>query len=394
MRAATQPSAATDDLRRGERNACIGAVARPLRILMVVPKYFPEMGGIETHVYEVSRRLVDRGHSVVVLTTDRTQRLPTEEIAAGVLIKRVKAWPTNSDYYFAPAIYREILNCDCDVIHIQGCHTFVAPIGMMAAWRKGVPHVITFHSGGHSSRLRNALRPFQWMVVGPWVRRASHWIGVSNYEANFFRRRMRLTGKGFAVIPNGAQMLTPANAPSVHTDGRLIVSIGRLERYKGHHRVIEAFPLLLRRAPDARLRILGEGPYKDKLLARVGQLGLQERATVGGIPPAERDRLAEILARASLVVLLSDFESNPVAVMEALALGRPVLVTNCTGFTELAEQGLVRAIPLHSSSSQITEAMLEELDRDHLRPGISLPSWDSCADRLLEIYRTVVRKLD
>jgi glycosyltransferase involved in cell wall biosynthesis len=144
--------------------------AGPLRILMVTPRVFPEIGGIETHVFEVGRRLAARGHSVVVLTTDRSRRLPVEEQRSGIAIRRVPTWPKRRDYYVAPRLFKEIMLMDCDVIHIQGCHTFVAPFAMLAAIRKNVPFVISFHSGGHSSRLRNALRVIQWAAIGPLVR--------------------------------------------------------------------------------------------------------------------------------------------------------------------------------------------------------------------------------
>src|SRR5690348_5269911 len=80
----------------------------PLRIGIVTPRFFPDIGGIETHVYEVSRRLAQQGHSVTILTTDRTQQLPMEESVGGVMIKRVRAWPHDRDYYFAPGIYHEV----------------------------------------------------------------------------------------------------------------------------------------------------------------------------------------------------------------------------------------------------------------------------------------------
>jgi glycosyltransferase involved in cell wall biosynthesis len=69
----------------------------------------------------------------------------------------------------------------------------------------------------------------------------------------------------------------------------------------------------------------------------------------------------EALAGAFLVVLLSEGESHPVAVIEALALGRPVLVADTSGLCELAEAGWARAIPLHSTSCQVAAAILEQL---------------------------------
>jgi glycosyltransferase involved in cell wall biosynthesis len=363
-----------------------------MRILMVTPRCLPEMGGIETHVHEVGRRLADRGHSVHVLATDRTGGLPAREVVAGMAITRVPAWPRTKDYYFAPAIARAIAKGDWDVVHIQGGHTLVPPLALLAALRRHIPVVVTFHSGGHSSALRTLLRRGQWAALAPLMRRASHWIGVSRYEAQFFTAAMGLDPARVSIVPNGAEMPRPAQPQAPLAEGRLIVSIGRLERYKGHHRVIAAFPELLRHCPDARLRVLGEGPYKDALRRQAEHLHLEDRIQIAGIPPAERDRLAAVLSSAALVVLLSDFEAHPVAVMEALALGRPVLVAEGSGFTEMAEQGLVRAVPAGAGPARIAAAMAEELGRAHAPIPVALPTWDGCTDRVEAIYRDVARQ--
>src|SRR4051812_34147443 len=75
---------------------------RPMRILMVTPRYLPDMGGIETHVHEVSKRLSADGVDVRILTTDRSGTRPPREIIAGVGVRRVPAWPKERDYYIAP----------------------------------------------------------------------------------------------------------------------------------------------------------------------------------------------------------------------------------------------------------------------------------------------------
>ncbi|HRW05233.1 MAG TPA: glycosyltransferase, partial [Caldilineaceae bacterium] len=77
---------------------------RKLRVLMVTPRYFPYMGGVENHVYQVARRLAHAGTDVTVLTTDPSRELQAAEEVAGVKIRRVVAWPAERDYYFAPQI--------------------------------------------------------------------------------------------------------------------------------------------------------------------------------------------------------------------------------------------------------------------------------------------------
>ena len=358
-----------------------------MRILMVTPRFLPEMGGIETHVYEVSRRLVTMGHAVTVLTTDRSGRMPTAEQMHGVHVQRVSAWPEQRDYYVAPAIYHRIRASAVDVVHVQGYHTFVPPLAMAAALHGQVPYVVTFHSGGHSSPLRNVVRLPQHHLLAPLVRRAAHCIGVSQFEAEFFRQRMKL--QQCAVIPNGAHM--PDVTEVALDPAPLIVSIGRLERYKGHHRILDAFPVILETLPRARLRILGEGPYKKDLVRRAARLGLTERVEIGGIPPANRIGMAAVLTSASLVVLLSDYEAHPVAVMEALALGRRVLVTNGTGFREMVDGDVVEAVSLQATPRQVANAVLAQLAKGPLRCLTALPSWEDCAERLGIIYRSVLR---
>jgi len=107
--------------------------SKPPRILMVTPRYFPDMGGVETHVAEVSRRLARAGADITILTTDRTGRLPASEQIDGVTIRRARAWPAQRDYYFAPEIARVLTNEAWDVVHCQSYHTLVAPLAMLAA---------------------------------------------------------------------------------------------------------------------------------------------------------------------------------------------------------------------------------------------------------------------
>src|SRR5206468_1420513 len=96
---------------------------------------------------------------------------------------------------------------------------------------------------------------------------------------------------------------------------------------------------------------------------------------------------------ARLVVLLSEGESHPVAVMEALAMRRPVLVANTSGLSELADRGLVRAIPLRSRPEEVAAAIQRELRDPLVPPALDLPTWDDCAAKLLRVYEDVAGRL-
>lgn len=359
-----------------------------MRILMVAARCYPLIGGIETHIQEVGPRLVARSHAVDVLTTDPSGELPVEEDVRGMRVRRVRAWPRELDLYVAPGIYTAIRRGVWDLIHFQGYNSFVAPIGLLAAVRGDLPFILTFHSGGHSSRLRNAVRGTQHALLRPLVARAARLIGVSEFEADFFSVRMGVPRERFVVIPNGAAM--PVASPGVQVDPHLIVSGGRLERYKGHHRAIAALPELIRRVPDVRLHIVGTGPYEGELRRLVATLGLEKRVTIAGIPGSERQKMADLLASAALFVLFSEYEAHPVAVMEALSLRRPVLVSDTSGLRELAANGLCRAIPCNADPGELAAAMAEELEAHREVPDLALPDWDACAQALSDVYCDVL----
>jgi glycosyltransferase involved in cell wall biosynthesis len=368
------------------------------------------MGGIETHVYEVAQRLAAAGVDVTVLTTDPSGKLLAREEVAQVTIRRVRAWPARRDYYFAPDVARVIVRETWDLIHCQGIHTLVPPLAMRAAIRAKIPFVLTFHTGGHSSRLRNAVRSLQWMTLRPLLARARALIGVSTFETDFFRRTLRLPADRFVVIRNGGQLPSldetrethdasddapvvspaPATTASQPRPYPLIISIGRLERYKGHHRVLAALPYVRREFPDARLLILGSGPYEATLRRLAARLGVADATEIRMIHPTDRAGMASTLAAADVVALLSEYEAHPVAVMEALTAHRPVLVAYTSGLQELADAGLVRAIPLRSSPADAAGAIVAQL-RDPLIPSdLAVPTWQDCADALLAVYERVV----
>jgi glycosyltransferase involved in cell wall biosynthesis len=365
---------------------------------MVTARYFPYMGGIETHVHEVGRRLAERGVNITILTTAphiSTDPLPREEEVEGMRVIRVPAWPPERDYYIAPEIFALIKRGTWDLVHCQGCHTFVPPMAMLAAKEAKIPYLLTFHTGGHSSGFRNSIRSIQWKMLRPLLADATKLIGVSRFEADYFRDLLHLPATQFTVIPNGAVVpdieLPPITEEHEHT---LLISVGRLEKYKGHQRLITALPELLKRYPDMQLLIIGKGPYEAALRELAHSVGVADRVEFRSVPADDRKEMARLLSRAACVALLSEYEAHPIAVMESLALRRPVLVADTSGLRELAEQGLVRAIPLNSSPEEVAQAVQQQIEAPVVpSERLSLASWDDCVNQLEAVYqRSIARE--
>lgn len=349
------------------------------------------MGGVEHHVHQISRRLVQRDVDVTVLTTDTQGQWPAREEMEGIHVRRVKAWPAERDYYFAPATVDILTHGRWDIVHVHSVQTLVAPMAMWAAGRAHIPYVLTFHSGGHSSRLRKSVRGLQWQILRPLLARAAKLITTNRFEIGYFAQRLRLPLEHFHYGPNGGDIPTGQPFAAATPDPSFIISPGRLERYKGHHRVIAAMPHILEKRPDARLLVLGSGPYEPELIKLTKKLGVADHVEIHGLPMTERQAMAETLSRAALVVLMSEWESPSIAALEAIMLRRSLLVADTSGLGELAGQGLARAIPLHSSTKEIAVAILDQLEHPHIAPPITLPTWDDCANDLYDLYQEIAR---
>ena len=202
---------------------------------------------------------------------------------------------------------------------------------------------------------------------------------------------MHLPESNFVFIPNGSDLAQITQPTPSTTRDKLLVSVGRLERYKGHHRILAALPKILEQEPDVRLWIVGTGPYEPALRRLSKKLGVAERVEIRAIPVADRQTMALELSKAALMVLLSEYETHPMAVMEALMAGCPALVADTSGLHELAEQGLVRAIPLESTEVEVAAAALQQMREPLVPPHVTLPTWDSCASDLLTLYLNLTK---
>jgi len=337
---------------------CRGA----LRVAMVSASARPLIGGVETHVHEVSTRLGTAGVDVTVLTTDRSGGLPVEEKFPGYRVRRWRAYPRSRDYYLAPGLARHLLRADnYDVVHVQGVHTLVAPAALAAARRAGIPTVLTFHGGARgnsSSALRRSLRPLQWRLLAPLLRSTAALVAVSDSERQMFAAVLGDTGGAIRLLPNGCEPLPVDHSAEVPEGRPLLVSVGKLERFKGHHRILGALPAILAQAPNARLVLVGSGPYEQPLRAMASRLGVSDRVSICAFGPERRGAMGKLVADADVCCLLSEGESQPIAVMEALGAGTNALVADTSGLSELGRAGLATTIAIKAPPEQVAAAAL------------------------------------
>jgi glycosyltransferase involved in cell wall biosynthesis len=146
-----------------------------------------------------------------------------------------------------------------------------------------------------------------------------------------------------------------------------LISVGSLEEYKGHRYLISALRLLHELGLEFRCRIVGEGPLRRELTAHIARAGLRERVELLGGRP--RPEVARRLAEADVMVLASvptpsgKQEGIPVALMEAMASGLPVVSTAISGIPELIESGETGLLVPPADAFSLADA-IEQLARN------------------------------
>ncbi len=184
--------------------------------------------------------------------------------------------------------------------------------------------------------------------------RAAARVTVSNGSAHDLAAFLNLPREAFTTVYNPAlasdilpRSREPVAHPWLNGEGPpVILGVGRLEPQKNFDNLLRAFALL-RKEREARLLILGEGSERRRLEERVTALGLNEDVQLFGFV----DNPFAFLAKAAVFALSSDWEGLPTVLLEALAVGTPVVSTNCpSGPQEILDGGRFgKLVPLDDS---------------------------------------------
>jgi colanic acid/amylovoran biosynthesis glycosyltransferase len=143
------------------------------------------------------------------------------------------------------------------------------------------------------------------------------------------------------------------------TDRPRFVNVGRLSGQKGQLLLLEAFAAVVAKRPDAELVLVGDGEMRKEVEQAIERLGIAKNVRITGW--ATSSQVRDELEQARCLVLPSFAEGLPVVIMEALALGRPVLTTYVAGIPELVSQECGWLVPA-GAVPPLTAAMLEVLD--------------------------------
>jgi glycosyltransferase involved in cell wall biosynthesis len=394
-----------------------------MRVLHVVPYYAPAWawGGVVTAVTGLCRAQARAGHRVSVLTTDtlgpsirgpaggdvldgvEIWRVPTRAVALRARFNL--SWPRG----FAAAAGRIIRDRAIEVVHCHELRSVETVTAVKVAARHHLPVLLSPHGtlplGTGRSTLKASWDRLLSRRVLPRIR---HVVALSESEANEARRlwnahRLELAHDRLSIVPNGVEPAAPVDAGERHRarrgldladTARVVLYLGRLHPRKNLLSLIEAFATLSGRRPEARLLLAGRD---DGALAGIHQSmtrhGIGARVVVVGMVDDRGRR--EVLAAADVLASVGIGEGMPMAALEALMVGVPVVLAEEWGMGEAITAG-AGAISGHEPSAiaAALERMLDAGDdaRDRARTvAMARFVWPVVASRLDRVLEGIVR---
>jgi len=358
-----------------------------MRVAQVCHRYYPFFGGIPTHVEAISERLVRRGSEVEVLTTDSSRQLSREEIRNGVIIKRFSSWAPNSAYHFSLELqnYMRRNSHRYDIVHAHNYHALPA---LYAAKAKKTTLIFTphYHGQGHTLFRKMLLIPYKSFLGKHVFQAADRIICVSEYEKGLIIDHFGVDQEKLVVIPNGVNLKEFRNYERWHGSRRVVLYVGRLERYKGVQYLIEALPRL---DNNTLLEIVGQGPYEKNLVKLARRLHVEDRAEFHQNLP--RKTLLQKYFSSSLLALLSQYEAYSIVIAESLVAGMHCIVANNSSLTEWIDNqncfGIDYPIKIEVLSQLIRDIVSSETKVDLKKlKGNKIADWEDVVERLEKVY--------
>ena len=354
-----------------------------MKIAQVCHRYLPTIGGVQTHVKEISERLVTKGFDLDILTTDPSGELPKEEILNGVRVKRFKSFAPMGSFYFSGELkrYLERASDDYDIVHAHNFQAF--PATYAAEKKRNNKLIITPHYHGHGQTFFSNLffSPYKFFNRGVFEK-SCRVICVTDYEKGLVIEHFHVKKEKIVVIPNGIDKDEFKGLKREEKRVKTILYVGRLEKYKGVHYLIRA----LEKLDDVFvLEIVGRGSFKNELIRLSERLGLKERVLF--LHDLSRKELLQSYVNADLFALLSKYEASGITVLEALSSRTPCVVANTSALQELVDGKNCFGIDYPINVVRLADLIAATVGKRI--SVLNFMSWDDVVKKLIENYEEV-----
>jgi len=377
-----------------------------MRIALVTEFYYPHLGGVTEHVHNLAKVYNAAGHPTIVVTSN--MRMPegtpdaheyekddafVRRVGTSLIIYSSGSFARITSGWRLRRRLRDLFRREqIDVVHVHGglAPTFgiIAPL---AAKDAGIPVVATFHSWFARSL---ALR--FWRSEAKWL--------IGHHAANIavsqpvVEAHARYVDADWEIIPNGVDTAffqpngrMPA-APEIQ-DPRLLF-LGRLDPRNGLETVLRAMPVVLERFPNTTLTIAGDGPLRP-LYERLAKPVAEQVRFLGRVNGNRPD----VYGAADLYLCPTTKASFGITLLEAMACGTPLVVSDITGFRELVARDTEAVLVDKEDVSawgQTTIDLLADPGRRAAMRAAGLAkaqtfAWPRVAEQVFAVYQRVTK---
>lgn len=378
-----------------------------LRVLQVTERYSPAIGGVETHVFNLTRELYRLGIQLTVLTTNllTTKPLRRFDLSKGSAAAREGVVRVLRHRAYEVLPLRQGLGLvslgmlkdihGVDLVHAHGYGHFPTFLAPFCKLRK-IPAVITTHSDIGGLSLRKKF--FDAVVPKITLRYASRIIALSNHEkASLITRGV--PSEAITIIPNGVDIdeFARKNRYRVSSrDSKVILYVGRIDfQQKGLDILVRALARLVHeRNLDIKLRLIGpDWGDLSRLEEMARKLAVETRVEYLG--PLPRRELVRKMHEANVFVLPSRFEPFGISLLEAMASEIPVVASRVGGVPEIVQEGVTGLLFEPENDESLSDRVEQVLTNESYGSELARNafsslhkySWRTIAKRTLKVYR-------
>ena len=373
-----------------------------MKILIVTHYFLPHKGGIEFVAYNQAKELVKQGHQVTIVSSKIGDE-PEEETMDGIKVRRVRAWNIFEKKLGVPypIFYPKIFNIfnkeinNADIVHVHDIFYLSPFFASLIARLKKKPIILMQHvkTVKHSKWFVNLI---QWIVrktYGRFIANSSKKILVCNEDVgkwvnkpekiNFIENSVDINLFKPVEYKDKIKLRKKYNLP---INKPIIIFVGRLVEVKGFDKLFEA------RNKDYFILFIGDGKSSDLMKKDKNTLFLQSM---------DQNKLKEFYQASDIFCLPSKSEGFPLTVLEAMASGLPIIVSDLPVYKKHLDTSnilIIKSNPDSVSPIDIEHSIRELINNKSLykkmsdysrKEAVKKFSWDNNVKKLIKIYNGV-----
>lgn len=368
-----------------------------MRVVMVVSTPFPPEEGIGHYTYNLSKKLIEKGHEVTVITRGSISRTKTLNFEGIRIIKPpfIPLYPfhVNIHEFFVNRLFKS-LESEFDIIHF---HSPLPPI-----IKTSLPIISTLHGSmiGNAEDMEIVdLKSFGTKILTKYVSYplVSKLIGHSDVVttvSNSVKKELEkyYSLKNVLITENGVdeRKFFPSN-----DKGNYILYVGRLSYAKGLFELIDTAKQIDNH--NIKFYLAGKGELEEKIKEKILKENLEAKVKLLG--NLKHDELVNVYQKATMFLFLSYYEGFPTVVLEAMSSGLPVLVSDIEAHKNFIENGKNGILVEKGSSKDAAEKIQILLNDDDLKSKLGTNArktvenkftWDKISHKFEKIYKDLI----